>query len=55
MNQIYKIGNKKVRIRILEEVEDLEEEDDEEAIFFSLFLLLFFFFLLLICVILELT
>ena len=62
LNQICKIGNKKVRKRILEEVEedleveeDVEEEEDEEAFFFSLCLLLFFFFLLLICVILELT
>ena len=30
MNQICKIGNEKVRRRILEEVEE-EEDDDEEA------------------------
>ena len=36
MNQICKIGNKKVRIRILEEVEeDLEEEDDDDEEAFS--------------------
>ena len=49
MNQICKIGNKKVRIGILEEVEeDLEEEEDDDEEAFSSLSLSPLVFLLLI-------